>query len=309
MPPGEFACQWQRIQAAFLALMQEQRLPLEEAPALAAAYLPLAAWVARRPADAGRPTVLGVNGAQGSGKSTLCRFLERLLGELHGLRVACLSIDDVYRTRAEREDLAREVHPLFLTRGVPGTHDVPLALDALARLRSATMTSRTALPRFDKARDDRAPPEEWPVFVGRPDLILFEGWCVGSSPEPDAALREPINRLEREEDPEGIWRRRVNEELATTYAPLFAQLDALIFLKVPDMDSVFAWRSLQERKLAEAARGGHRIMDDDAIRRFIMHYERLTRRNLAELPGRAELTVTLDRQHRPAGVRQRPGVV
>lgn len=296
LDPAAFARQWQRIQPAFLERMQGHRLPADQARSLAAIYLPLAAWIASRGHTRHRPTLLGVNGAQGSGKTTLCDFLAIILAQLHGQRVAVLSIDDLYRTQSEREQLARDTHPLLVTRGVPGTHDLALGTAVIGQLQQAAPKAKTALPSFDKARDDRRPPADWPVFRGRPDLILFEGWCVGSTPQPAAALVEPVNELERHEDPEGVWRSFVNEQLRGDYAALFRRLDGLIMLKVPGMASVYEWRSLQERKLA-ATSGGKGLMDARAIRRFIMHYERLTRHNLEEMPARADLTLHLDQDH------------
>lgn len=294
LDPAEFTRQWLLIRPAFLNLMHGHRLPDNLAESLAAVYLPLAAWIISR----GLPpaALLGVNGAQGSGKSTLCDFLAMILAKLYGLRVAVLSIDDLYHTRAEREQLARDRHPLLVTRGVPGTHDLSLGSAVIGQLRQAADNAATALPSFDKARDDRWPPADWPVFRGKPELILFEGWCVGSTPQSATALIEPVNDLEREEDPARVWRTFVNEQLRGDYAGLFGRLDGLIMLKVPGMASVYEWRGLQERKLA-ATHGGQGLMDAMAIRRFIMHYERLTRHNLAEMPARADLTLHLDRNH------------
>jgi D-glycerate 3-kinase len=135
------------------------------------------------------------------------------------------------------------------------------------------------------------------VFRGRPDILLFEGWCVGSSPQPESALREPVNALERDEDADGRWRHFVNRQLETDYRSLFAELDRLIFLRVPDMDRVLEWRTLQEQKLAATATAGGHIMDAAAIRHFVMHYERLTRHNLADLSDRADVTLELDDAH------------
>jgi len=60
-----------------------------------------------------RIPLIGVAGAQGSGKSYQCRILSMA----NQPRFAHFSLDDVYRSRAEREELATETHPLFITRG------------------------------------------------------------------------------------------------------------------------------------------------------------------------------------------------
>ena len=295
LDPADVARQWALIRPAFLTALQNHRIPETSVATLSRVYLPLAAWVIAQKGDG--PLIIGVNGAQGSGKSTLCDFLRLILEQCHGQRVAILSIDDLYLTRAERQDLAREVHPLLITRGVPGTHDVELGFATLYRLRTAVETDLTPLPAFDKASDDRRPAEDWPVFRGRPDILLFEGWCLGATPQPKAALREPVNALERDEDTDGRWRSYVNLRLETDYRRLFAELDRLIFLRVPGMDRVLEWRSLQEQKLAATAGAGRHIMDTAAIHRFVMHYERLTRHNLADLPARADLTLNLTDDH------------
>jgi pantothenate kinase-related protein Tda10 len=82
----------------------------------------LAPLVAAAAAHA-RPLVVGLTGPQGSGKSTLAARLPDLLAAA-GLNAGVLALDDLYLTKAERQRLAADVHPLFATRGVPGTHDV-----------------------------------------------------------------------------------------------------------------------------------------------------------------------------------------
>jgi D-glycerate 3-kinase len=238
----------------------------------------------------GRPLVVGINGAQGAGKSTLCKFLEVLLIE-HNQRGVTLSLDDLYLTRAERLAMAENEHLLFATRGVPGTHDILLGegiLDALQAGRPVT------LPRFDKASDDRS--SETTVIDHPVEVILLEGWCVGAVPQAAAALREPVNRLEAEEDPDGVWRREVNRRLATDYAELFGRLDMLVMLKVEGWDSVRANRKRQEDKLGP----GPAVMDDAALDRFLAHYERLTRWQLDEMPGRADIVIPIGPDQRPA---------
>ncbi len=251
------------------------------------ALAPIEAFVRERLAAASAPLVIGLCGAQGSGKTTIAAALaERIPGTV------VLSLDDLYLPKAERERLAQVVHPLLATRGVPGTHDVALGETVLADLRAGRPVR---LPRFDKATDDRAPETTWPP-VDRARLVIFEGWCVGARPQPDAALDTPVNALERDADADGRWRRFVNAALTDRYPPLFA-LDALVLLAAPGFEVVKQWRTQQEHALAADIAAGRRTghaMSDDQIMRFIQFYQRLTQHILSEMPGRADLTVRLD---------------
>lgn len=248
----------------------------------------LGSWLS----DARRPFVLGICGAQGSGKSTLSEGLAQRL-EGRGLKAAVLSLDDLYLSRDARTELADTVHPLFRTRGVPGTHDVALGLGVLDQL----TTGPARLPRFDKATDDPVETALWPE-VENLDVLIFEGWCVGAIAQPVDDLATPINDLERTEDPDGVWRRHVNDALASSYAPLFARIDRLVLLAAPGFEVVQAWRTQQEhhlsRMLESAGRTGTKVMSDAQIVHFIQHYERLTRYILSEMPDRADLTLRLD---------------
>lgn len=273
-------------------------------PAVAGMYRAIDACVADARRRHGRPVLIGLCGSQGSGKSTLARTLKGLWTDHHALRVAEISLDDLYHTATTRRQLAREVHPLLATRGVPGTHDVELGLDVIAKLMTASDDSVTPIPRFDKAADDRASPDGWTRFAGRPDIILLEGWCVGARAQDEAALDPPINALEREQDPDGRWRRHVNAQLAGAYRALFDPIDRLILLRAPDFDIVYQWRREQEATLRRTSPdGGQGIMDDDALRHFIMHYERLTRHILDDMPGSADLVIDLDAARTPIGMR------
>ncbi|MDX1432890.1 MAG: hypothetical protein R3286_10615 [Gammaproteobacteria bacterium] len=305
----ELAALAERCRDGFVAGCRELAIDEDLTALLTSLYLPLAAWLMRRRASESAALVVGVSGAQGAGKSTLSSLLAMVLRAAFGARVATLSIDDIYETRARRAELARTVHPLFATRGVPGTHEVSLGLDVIRRLRRQGPGESTALPVFDKSVDDRVDRSRWPRVSGAVDVVLFEGWCVGAVPEDEAALERPINALERDEDPDGRWRRTVNRHLAGDYRELFAQLDVLIMLRVEGMERVFEWRRLQEHKLAAraAAAGtdvaGARIMSDAEVERFIMHYERITRHILAEMPARADIVLEVDDSHSAASVR------
>lgn len=281
-------------------LVAEHGLPDSYLDVVDRFWRPLALEIAALHAARGRPVIVGVNGAQGSGKSTICDFLARSLLPEAGLRAAILSLDDLYLSRAAREELAQRVHPLFATRGVPGTHDVALGRTILDLVASGK-PGEVRLPRFDKRNDDRAPIEQWPALALPVDIFLFEGWCVGARPQDDAALAEPINQLERDEDGDARWRRYANAALATEYPALFDRIDLLVMLQPPSFEAVMANRALQECKLAASGAKG-RVMDEAALHRFMLHYERLTRHMFAEMPGRADILFRLDNDQRPAAM-------
>ena len=259
-------------------------------------YVPMAAWVAEHAEDG--MLVLGLNGAQGTGKSTLARLLKQLLERIYGMRVAIISLDDLYLTAEERMRRAETIHPLLATRWVPGTHDVDLGIRTIRALRDG---KPLALPRFDKASDDRLPVSQWPRWEGRCDVVIFEGWCVGARPQRGDELEAPINGLERLEDPTGDWRWYVNRELGGRYQALFAEIDLLVMLRPESFDHVYAWREEQEARLRETSQGPE-VMTPTAVRRFVMHFERLTRFMWEEMPGRADAVVDLGDDHAPAHV-------
>lgn len=248
--------------------------------------------------DAGpkhRPPLIAVVGAQGSGKTTLARAAADRFG------AAQISIDDVYLTRAEREAMAREVHPLFITRGPPGTHDLGLLQRLIDDLSAAGPGDETAIPDFDKRGDDRWPPERWRSFTGRPSAILIDAWCLGAPPEPDAALAEPLNELEREHDPDGRWRRAVNGFVAGPYAGFAARFDAVVFLQAPGFDVVLDWRCQQEADLLGVAPADLPAAERERLAGFIQYFERITRRMLTD-GVRSSVTVQLDRNRQPVAI-------
>ena len=277
-------------------LLAREGLPADFNDQLEALWGPLAerALVERR--RAGRTIVLGLCGPQGSGKSTGAQALQALLREA-GASAAILSLDDLYLGKPERARLASKTHPLFATRGPPGTHDVGLGCTVLDSL---GQPGPVRLPRFDKAVDDRAAPLDWPVVEAPIDLVIFEGWCVGARPQPAAALTAPVNALEAEDDPDGRWRKAVNDALASPYQDLFGRIDLLALLRPPSFETVRGWRLEQEHKLRARTGGG---MTDAGIDRFIQHYERLSRWIDVDMPARADVVAQLDAARRPRLVR------
>ncbi|MDQ6972025.1 MAG: hypothetical protein Q9M30_05190 [Mariprofundaceae bacterium] len=275
--------------------IDNQLLPADLLPMMQRFHLPLAEHLKGLREGRVEAVLLGINGAQGSGKSTLAAALAAICKQAYGWRVAILSMDDLYLSRVRRQALARDVHPLLATRGVPGTHDVPLGLRTLASLRLAAAGNQVLLPRFDKVQDEPVPQEGWESASGPFDLIIFEGWCLGAMPQQDSELIEPCNDLERIEDAEGVWRRFVNRQLAEVYAPLFSSLDYRVFLQVPGFESVLRWRREQEDKLRSSS--GALCMGQEELTRFICYFERLTRHQLACMPALSDAVFVLNPAH------------
>lgn len=239
-----------------------------------------------------RPRVYGISGVQGSGKSTLTAQLAAALSA-HGLHCATLSLDDVYLDQPARAHLAQTVHPLLVTRGPPGTHDVTLACQTIDALRRG---QPVRLPRFDKLTDRRLARTAWPR-VAAADVLLLEGWCLGALPQPAAALATPCNALERDHDPDGRWCHWCNRALARDYPALWALLDDWLLLTAPGFDVVARWRWEQE-VAARACRPDAAGMTQAQVMRFVQHFERVSRHALLTLPRHAPKVIGLDAQRR-----------
>ncbi len=267
-------------------------------------YAPLAEAINTHQKSADKPLIVGINGAQGSGKSTLAACLVYLLQRQFQLRALSLSLDDFYFTRDERQRLAAGIHPLLATRGVPGTHDIALARKTLSDLQHQHLP--VFIPRFNKAMDDRYP-AEFAQCVNEPvDVIVLEGWCLGATAESQQMLDAPVNDLEANEDPQGNWRRYVNEQLALFYPKLFELIDIWVMLKAPSFDCVFNWRLEQEQKLKQSSPTQQHVMDEAQLARFIKFYQRITENTLNTLPARVHYLFELDEQRRIREFRSRP---
>ncbi|WP_444888012.1 phosphoribulokinase [Microbulbifer sp. JMSA008] len=272
------------------SFIQKHQLPADFSHEIEAYYLPLALWLMKRHKE-GQTLVVGISGGQGTGKSTLSDFICLILAK-QGFNCCTFSLDDIYLTHSQRLQLSEEVHPLLRTRGVPGTHDVQLGLDTLDALCSAGDQSQVSLPRFDKSKDDRVPSNLWPVYSGKVDIVLLEGWCLGA--KASITPIQPINSLERLEDTSGSWRRFINQQLEGIYRELFQRVDIMVMLCAPGMESIFEWRKLQEQKLRKRTGAG---MEESELDRFIEHYERITRNLLIDMPNWADCILYLGEDH------------
>jgi D-glycerate 3-kinase len=276
--------------------LNEHQLPDSYIESAQHNFEPVAERILLNAQSSQRPYFVGINGCQGSGKTTLTDFLSAWL-EAQGLNIASMSLDDFYLTKKERLSLAHKVHPLFITRGVPGTHDTRLMTHVFEALANNVLPVQ--IPRFNKATDDRVETDQWTVIDKPVDVVIIEGWCWGASHQENEALIHPVNALERDEDPALGWRNYVNQALKADYEPLHAWMDTWLMLKAPSFDCVYQWRLEQETKLAqslEAKQDGSGVMSSEEIQRFIQFYQRITESLLQTLPQCADVVWQLDAQ-------------
>ena len=259
--------------------------------------IPICFWIAKK-ADNKKPYFVGLAGGQGTGKTTISSIIKIILEKYFKLKVFKISIDDFYKTRKERIALSKKVHPMLLTRGVPGTHDVDMMLDFFKKSK-AKKFKNMKLPNFNKAIDDRFPKKKWNTINKRPDVIIFEGWCVGARAETNKTLKKSINSMEKANDHKLVWRKYVNQQLKTKYKKLYSQLNCMIYLKAKNFSLLQKWRLKQEHKLwlKTKKKGGHKIMSKGDVINFMQTYQRITQNMFKNMPKYASIILNLNSNH------------
>ncbi len=258
-------------------------------------YLPISKMIKKEYIKKKKTQIIGLTGGQGTGKSTISNILKIILKEAYKLETVIFSIDDFYKTLKERKKMSKKLSTLFLTRGVPGTHDTKMLFQCIKDLKNNNF-KRLTIPSFDKSIDDRTKKSKWLKVKKKPNIVIFEGWCVGATAQKNKDLNSSINKLEKDKDKKKIWRKRVNTELKKNYKKIFELIDKLIFLRVPSFKYVFEWRLLQEKKLRITSKG-NKTMTNRQIKNFIMYYERLTKHMLKTLPKKADTIISIDKKH------------
>ncbi len=258
-------------------------------------YLPISEMIKEEYYKKKKTKIIGLTGGQGTGKSTISNILKIILKEAYKLDTVIFSIDDFYKTFRERKKMSKKFNNLFLTRGVPGTHDTKMLFQCIKNLKNNNIKKLT-IPKFDKSIDDRTVKSKWLKVKKKPNIVIFEGWCVGATAQKNKDLNFSLNKLEKDKDKKKVWRKKVNLELKKDYKKIFKLIDKLIFLKVPSFKYVFKWRLLQEKKLRITSKGD-KTMTDKQIKDFIMYYERLTKHMLKILPNKADTVITIDKKH------------
>ena len=259
-------------------------------------YLPLSEWIYSIYSKDFKTKIIGLSGGQGAGKSTITGILKLILKKKYGLNICVFSIDDFYKTKNERLRMSKKKHPLFITRGVPGTHDIVLLNQTIRKLKQKKF--RTVLiPKFDKSKDDRYRKNKWQKIKIKPDIIIFEGWCVGTTHQNNNELKRPLNLIEKKYDENLKWRKTVNNLIKKRYKNIFNKIDKLVFLKVPHFNYIIKWRWLQEQKMKLTTKS-KKTMSKTEVKEFIMFYERLTKHMIKNYSKISDLTIFLDKKHR-----------
>jgi len=259
--------------------------------------IPLCFWISKK-ANIKKPYFVGLAGGQGTGKTTTSSLIKIILSKYFKLDVFRISIDDFYKTRKERISLSKRIHPMLLTRGVPGTHDINMMLNFFKKSKSKKF-KRLKLPIFNKAIDDRFSKKHWYDLKKKPDVIIFEGWCVGAKSEKNNTLKKTINSMEKTKDQKQIWRKYVNDQLKSKYKKLYSQLDCLIYLKAKNFSLLQKWRLKQERKLWVKSKKNlnTKIMSKDNVLTFMQTYQRVTQNMFKYTPKYASVIINLNSNH------------
>ena len=259
--------------------------------------IPICFWIAKK-ANKQKPYFIGLAGGQGTGKTTISSIIKIILEKYFKMNVFKISIDDFYKTRKERINLSKKIHPMLMTRGVPGTHDIKMMLDFFNKAKNKKF-KKLKLPNFNKAIDDRFPKKNWNNINEKPDIIIFEGWCVGARAEINKTLKKPINFLEKTNDQNLVWRKHVNHQLKTKYKKLYSQLNCMIYLKAKNFSLLQKWRLKQEKKLwlKTKKKSRHKIMSKSDVISFMQTYQRITQNMFKNMPKYASIILNLNDNH------------
>ena len=234
-----------------------------------------------------------IAGSQGIGKSTLVKILQTCINFYYKKNVLSLSLDDYYLTKKERIVLSKKIHPLFLTRGVPGTHDLKKLEKNINSFEKGKYPIK--LPIFNKLKDDRS--KKIKTMRSKNDILLLEGWCCGCPSISQNYLFKSINNLEKYKDKNKKWRRIYNKKLKFEYANLFNRFSAIIYIKPPSFSKVVNWR-LKQEKMMGRKNFNTNSMNKKQIEDFVQYYEKITKWMIKKMPLISDLTIFVDKNQK-----------
>jgi len=267
--------------------------------------IPVCFWIAKK-TNKKVPLIIGLAGGQGTGKTTITSIITIILKKYFKLDVFKISIDDFYKTIKQRTLLSKNKHPLLMTRGVPGTHDIDIMLNFFKRIKVKNFKI-LKLPKFNKGVDDRYKQSLWYKIQSKPDIVILEGWCVGARSQNSKELKKPVNSLEKTLDQNFKWRQYVNYQLKTKYKKLFNQLDYILFLKAKNFSLLRRWRLKQEKKLWLKSKNKKnlKIMNKSEVKNFMDTYQRITQQMFKDMPKYSSIVMNLNNSHQIKNIKYR----
>ena len=229
-----------------------------------------------------------IAGSQGAGKSTLAKIFKQVLENTYKKKVMLLSIDDYYLSKNKRIKLSKKIHPLLITRGVPGTHDIVALKNDIINFQKNNFPITT--PSFNKLKDDISIKKK---IIRNAEILLLEGWCCGSPSINKKYLFQNINRLETIFDKNKKWRQYYNSQLKKDYKKVFSLFDQQIYIQPPSFSYILKWRYNQEKNNALKSRNKD-FMNKKDLQKFIQHYEKLTKWMMKTMPAKADILIKID---------------
>ena len=229
-----------------------------------------------------------IAGSQGAGKSTLAKIFKLVLENAYKKKVMLLSIDDYYLSKNKRNKLSKNIHPLLITRGVPGTHDIVALKNDIINFQKKKFPINT--PKFNKLKDDISSKKN---IIKNAEILLLEGWCCGSPSINKKYLFQNINRLETIFDKNKKWRQYYNSQLKKDYKKVFRLFDQQIYIQPPSFSYILKWRYNQEKNNALKSRNKD-FMNKKDLQKFIQHYEKLTKWMMKTMPAKADILIKID---------------
>ena len=226
-----------------------------------------------------------IAGSQGSGKSSLSKLIKLYLEKFCYKSVVIISMDDFYLSKNQRTQLSKNIHPLFLTRGVPGTHDLELMNKKIKQIFNKEFP--IYLPIFDKVSDSR---KRTYKKVFKADVVIFEGWCAGAQPIDLNYLQKNFNNLEKHKDKNFIWRNSYNKYL-NEYQKLFSQFNFFIYFQFNQWDHVLNWKYKQELELRDKKKD---LALKKYLKEFIQYYEKVSKWMHLKVPKYCNILIKLD---------------
>tara|TARA_B100000700_G_scaffold148986_1_gene165834 strand:+ start:1004 stop:1879 length:876 start_codon:yes stop_codon:yes gene_type:complete len=233
-----------------------------------------------------------ISGSQGAGKSTLSQLIKMVIEKTSSKKVMLLSIDDYYYSKIDRYNISKQVHPLLMTRGVPGTHDIKKLKEHLRQFKKKQFP--ISAPTFNKLKDDIS--KKTKVF-NKADILILEGWCCGSNPIENKFLYKNLNKIERDLDKDFKWRKYFNSKLKNEYQQIFKTFDRIIYLQPPSFQFVQKWRYTQEKNNAKKTKTKN-FMDKNTTKNFILYYEKLTKWMIKNMPDKADMLIKIDKEQK-----------